>query len=94
MAPGTFNAMSSPAVNSTRYGMRWISSITFTKPNWMKRPLLAAPDPRAVLAQLLEKRDPLYREAAHVIVETGAQSAATAVNRVLAALQRDTGERA
>ena len=53
------------------------------------RPLLAAPDPRAVLAQLLEKRDPLYREAAHVIVDTGSQSASTAVNRVLAALQRD-----
>ena len=59
------------------------------------RPLLAAPDPRAVLAQLLEKRDPLYREAAHVIVDTGSQSASTAVNRVIAALQRDaSGERA
>ena len=52
------------------------------------RPLLATPNPRATLAELLEKRDPLYREAAHVIVETGSQSASTVVNRVVAALDR------
>lgn len=52
------------------------------------RPLLRTPDPRATLASLLEKRDPLYREAAHIIVDTGAQSAATLVNRVLATLRR------
>ncbi len=50
------------------------------------RPLLRTPDPRGTLAQLLEQRDPLYREAAHVVVEIGSQSAATLVNRVLAAL--------
>lgn len=53
------------------------------------RPLLATPDPRATLASLLEARDPLYREAAHVIVDTGAQSAATLVNRVVAALRQN-----
>lgn len=53
------------------------------------RPLLATPDPRATLASLLETRDPLYREAAHVIVDTGAQSAATLVNRVVAALRQN-----
>ena len=52
------------------------------------RPLLATPDPKATIADLLQKRDPLYREAAHVIVETGAQSAATVVNRVIAALEK------
>jgi shikimate kinase len=52
------------------------------------RPLLATPNPRATLARLLEERDPLYRDAAHVIVETGSQSAATVVNRVVAALDR------
>jgi shikimate kinase len=41
------------------------------------RPLLATPDPRATLARLLEERDPLYRDAAHLIVETGSQSAGT-----------------
>jgi shikimate kinase len=52
------------------------------------RPLLATPDPRATLAQILEVRDPLYRDAAHLIVETGSQSAATLVNRVMAALRQ------
>jgi shikimate kinase len=52
------------------------------------RPLLATPDPRATLARLLEERDPLYRDAAHLIVETGSQSAGTLVNRVMAALRQ------
>jgi shikimate kinase len=52
------------------------------------RPLLATPDPRATLARILENRDPLYRDAAHLIVETGSQSAATLVNRVMAALRQ------
>jgi len=51
------------------------------------RPLLATPDPRARLAELLEQREPLYREAAHVIVDSGPQSASTLVNRVLTALR-------
>ena len=53
------------------------------------RPLLATPDPRATLASLLEKRDPLYREAAHLIVDTGPQSAAVLVNRVMSALRQN-----
>lgn len=52
------------------------------------RPLLATPDPRATLADLLHKRDPLYRDAAHLIVDTGAQSASTLVGRVLTALRQ------
>jgi shikimate kinase len=51
------------------------------------RPLLATPDPRATLADLLEKRDPLYRSAAHVVVETSAQGANVLVNRVAAAVR-------
>lgn len=50
------------------------------------RPLLATENPRATLAELLEKRDPLYREAAHVIVDTGAKNASSVVTKVLAAL--------
>jgi shikimate kinase len=53
------------------------------------RPLLKTADPHATLTALLEKRDPLYRDAAHIIVDTGAQSAATLVNRVLAALRQN-----
>ncbi len=54
------------------------------------RPLLATPDPRATLAELLEKRDPLYREAAHLVVDTGTQSASTLVTRVVAALREQS----
>jgi shikimate kinase len=56
------------------------------------RPLLKTDDPRATLAELLEARDPLYREAAHLVVDTGFQSATTLVGRVVAALsQRSSG---
>ena len=46
------------------------------------RPLLQAADPRARLTELYEKRDPLYREVAHVTVDTGNQSIASLVNRL------------
>jgi len=51
------------------------------------RPLLSTPDPRARIAELLQEREPLYQAAAHIVVDTGSQSAATLVNRVLAALR-------
>ena len=34
------------------------------------RPLLRTADPRATLRAILERREPLYRESAHVVVET------------------------
>lgn len=46
------------------------------------RPLLQTADPRARLAELYEARDPLYRETAHVIIETGSQSLASLVSRL------------
>lgn len=46
------------------------------------RPLLATGDRRATLAALLEARDPLYREAAHVVVESGTPSAASLAGRI------------
>jgi shikimate kinase len=52
------------------------------------RPLLATPDPKATLATLLERRDPLYREAAHLVIETSSQAASTLVGRVVAALRQ------
>ncbi len=52
------------------------------------RPLLATPDPRATLAGLLEKREPLYLEVAHVVVDTGPQSASALVSRLAATLRR------
>ena len=46
-------------------------------------PIRAPPSPSSS-----SERDPLYREAAHLVVDTGSQSAATLVTRVVAALQR------
>ena len=46
------------------------------------RPLLQTADPRARLTELYELRDPLYREAAHVIIETGSQSLTSLVARL------------
>lgn len=51
------------------------------------RPLLKTPDPKGTLERLLGERDPIYREAAHVVVDTGSQSASAALSRVLAALK-------
>ena len=50
------------------------------------RPLLATPDPRAKLQALLAEREPLYREAAHVTVDTGSQGTQAVVKRILSAL--------
>ncbi|HUO44121.1 MAG TPA: shikimate kinase [Burkholderiales bacterium] len=46
------------------------------------RPLLQTADARTTLQQLLEQRDPLYRQTAHIVVETGSQSLA-ALGRAL-----------
>ena len=51
------------------------------------RPLLATADPKGTLSELLEERDPLYREAAHIVVDVGSHGAPNLVNRVLAALR-------
>lgn len=46
------------------------------------RPLLQAADPRARLTELYETRDPLYREVAHLTIDTGNQSLTSLVNRL------------
>ena len=46
------------------------------------RPLLQAAEPRARLTELYEKRDPLYRQVAHLTVDTGSQSLTSLVNRL------------
>jgi shikimate kinase len=50
------------------------------------RPLLATDHPRETLETLLSEREPLYRDAAHIVVDTGSQSSSTLVNRVMTAL--------
>jgi shikimate kinase len=51
------------------------------------RPLLQTADPRGRLDELFEMRDPLYREVAHLVVDTGSQSLSTLVNRLHLQLQ-------
>ena len=51
------------------------------------RPLLQVTDPMARLRELFAERDPLYREAAHFVIETGRPSVPTLVNMVLMQLE-------
>ena len=46
------------------------------------RPLLQTSNPLAKLEELHRSRDPLYRETAHLIVDTGNQAIRTLVNRL------------
>ncbi|RPI46534.1 MAG: shikimate kinase [Betaproteobacteria bacterium] len=46
------------------------------------RPLLQTANPLAKLEELHRSRDPLYREAAHLIVDTGSQAIRTLVSRL------------
>lgn len=52
------------------------------------RPLLHTADPKARLTELFETRDPLYREVAHLVVDTGSQSLTSLVNRLERSLLR------
>lgn len=51
------------------------------------RPLLQVADPLARLRELYDERDPLYREAAHFVIETGRPSVPTLVNMILMQLE-------
>ncbi len=53
----------------------------------VNRPLLQVADPLGRLRDLHAVRDPLYRETAHFIVETGRPSVATLVNMILMQLE-------
>ena len=51
--------------------------------NDTKRPLLQVADPLQALKDLYAARDPLYRETAHFVMETGRPSLAMLVNKIL-----------
>ena len=53
----------------------------------MQRPLLQVDDPLTRLRDLYAIRDPLYRETAHFIVETGRPSVANLLNMVIMQLE-------
>lgn len=51
------------------------------------RPLLQVADPMKKLRELYQSRDPLYRETAHYVVETGRPSVPTLVNMIVMQLE-------
>ena len=51
------------------------------------RPLLQVDDPMERLRTLFEQRDPLYRQTAHFVIETGRPSVATLVNMIAMQLE-------
>ena len=53
----------------------------------LSRPLLQVDDPMERLRSLHAERDPLYRETAHFVIETGRPSVPTLVNMILMQLE-------
>lgn len=51
------------------------------------RPLLQVADPLRKLRELFAERDPLYRQTAHFVIETGRPSVPTLVNMILMQLE-------
>jgi shikimate kinase len=51
-----------------------------------ERPLLEAGDRRAILEELLERRDPLYREIADLVVDTDGRKVRSVANEIVAHL--------
>ncbi len=52
-----------------------------------QRPLLQVADPLQRLRDLYSVRDPLYRETAHFVIETGRPSVASLVNMIIMQLE-------
>ena len=52
------------------------------------RPLLQTADPAAKLRALMAEREPLYRETADIIINTGQQSIRSVINVILDRIQR------
>jgi shikimate kinase len=52
-----------------------------------KRPLLQVADPLARLRELYAVRDPMYRQTAHFVIETGRPSVASLVNMIIMQLE-------
>lgn len=93
--PGMVLATGGGAVLSakTRAGLHASGLVIYlhAKPHdlWLRtrhdrnRPLLQIADPEARLRELYGQRDPLYREAAHLVIDTGNQSVAHLVGQLV-----------
>lgn len=55
------------------------------------RPLLQGTDPRTRLEEIYHLRDPLYRETADLVIDTGRQSASVLVGELLPKLEKSCG---
>ena len=53
----------------------------------VNRPLLQVSDPVQRLRTLYETRDPLYRETAHYVIDTGRPSVAALINMIITQLE-------
>jgi len=51
------------------------------------RPLLQTENPRKKFEELMAIREPLYRETAHIVINTGQQSINHTVNKIIAVLE-------
>ena len=58
------------------------------------RPLLQVADPLRRLRELFDLRDPLYRETAHHVIETGRPTVASLVNMILGKLEASEDQNA
>lgn len=54
-----------------------------------QRPLLQTADPERVLRDLMERRDPLYREIAHLVIDTDQRGPKVVVSTIMAQLERE-----
>lgn len=52
------------------------------------RPLLQTADPRQKIEELSRQREPLYREVAHITIDTGRPNVQSMVQAILDKLQR------
>lgn len=58
------------------------------------RPLLQTEDPEARLREILEQREPIYRELADITINTGQQSIRSVINVILDRINRYQGNNA
>jgi shikimate kinase len=96
--PGIVLATGGGAVLSakTRTGLHQSGLVVYlhAKPHdlWLRtrhdrnRPLLQTADPEARLKELYQQRDPLYRETAHLVMDTGNQSVTHLVGQLVSRL--------
>jgi 3-dehydroquinate synthase len=70
-----------------------VSSILLRTAHDKNRPLLQTADPRRKLEDLTAQREPLYREIAHIVIDTGRPNVQSMVQTILDQLETDNAAR-